>query len=400
MPNRTSHRCLACLCAAVLAAVALPPAPGFAQPEPTPQPWVQEPLISIDFPGGTLRECIEAIREAAAPEPVNIFLPSDSEYADLPVPPFRLRDVTIGAALDAVSGMPIQQGDSFIHLNVGKRAPGAGRTIYSISVSRRTHMSRSDAAARLREPSQVLVLQTASLTRPLPGDPSEAAIPAETVLSAIEAAVEVAAGADSGTEIRYHEASGLVLLSGPERALQAARAAVREIEAEAHNRREHARRVQQLRGWHDPRGLEDQLEEYVARMRRTQIQAELASQRVQLAEQDHAEVKTLFEGGNASQAQVRDATLRLATQRAELAEIEIELDRSQQRIERLRRDLERARQLSAGAGNVSDLDVLRAENRALRERLAAAEAQIANLRTQLEGAQTPARGGGGGGGGG
>lgn len=64
------------LIAAAVVPLALFPPAGSAlalQDQPADAAWV-EPVVSVNFPGGTLADFVAALSEAAAPTPVNVML--------------------------------------------------------------------------------------------------------------------------------------------------------------------------------------------------------------------------------------------------------------------------------------------------------------------------------------
>ena len=331
-------------------------------------------LVSLDFPGGTLTEWVDALTQAAKPEPANIILRGDAER--IPIGPTKLDNVPLSAAIDVVSGN-YQIGDASYMVSNREYQEAAGRSVFAVQVTnagRRAPRNTQQPANR-----DIAVLQVKELTTALPGDPPEAVVPAETILTAIEAVLEVA-GDDGKTDVKYHAPSGLVMLSGPVSSLRAAEEVLHELSQDVMLRRQRARQLQSDQGLDRPEQLESELAKAQAEMELAHVRMLEATNRHEVAAEQLEQAKALAEQGLASDNDVNGFKLRLIKSQAEIEEEHIRAKLEKQTVEQLRRSLDRARAIASGSGTTDGIHALRAENTMLRDRLAAMEAELVKLR--------------------
>lgn len=149
--------------------------------------------ISVDFAGGTVAEYVTALRKAQAKQPVNIVVTPEAE--DLPVPPAKLIEVPIEAAVHMLEGdYPAPEG-GFARINVDafSRLGEARHTLLKVSASvnfRNLHTSVWSVAEDLA-----------------------AGLSAEEMLAAVEAVLSVF---PNESNLKFHEATGLLILRGTE----------------------------------------------------------------------------------------------------------------------------------------------------------------------------------------
>ncbi|QKK08215.1 MAG: hypothetical protein HND58_08520 [Planctomycetota bacterium] len=355
-----------------------------------------EHLISIEFPGGTLREYVDAIKRAAAPEPVNIVVRDNG--VEFSIDPVTLTQVSIESALAVIehSGQTVVNG-RYLHAGARLTKPsGGGQPVHVVYVQ--DLGAEESSPNRSPESRDFLVLQIKELTTALPGDPPESVVPAETVLTAIEAVLEIAGNADE-TKVKYHAPSGLVMIAGPVNSLRAAEQVLSQMSRDTSVRRSRARELQTSQGLTNPEMLESELADAQADLELAQVRMHVASERHQLAEQGLAKTHDLVEGGFVSEGDLEQRRVRMIESQAEIEECRIEMERQHQRVEQLRRSLDRARAISSGGGSASEIDALRTENTMLRDRLAVMEAQLAQLQGRLNSQPGVGRAGTGAGGG-
>lgn len=351
-----------------------------AQPGGGPKPSEQAQTISIDFPGGTLEQYVEALK-AAAPETVNIVIRGDASGFN--VDPIQLRGVGLDASLRMLEGG--YQSDPATNENVRLSIvsyPGdasGGEPIF-VLVPQRAPWPPTGRASPQRD---ILVLSLKELTTSLPGDPPEVVVPAETVLTAVETALGVAGANDSETKVKFHAESGLLILAGSPEVLGAANSVVNSIRDDIRERRDRARDIQKIQGLTNPDALESELADARAEAEMAMVQTETA--RAQAAELQQAleERKTLAGAGNASAGEVRDLQARLRDVQAAAHIQQIKADRAAQRTAQAEQALARARAIAGGGGPDSEAQALREENAMLRDRLAEMEAQLTRLQDQL-----------------
>lgn len=166
----------------------------------------QPHLITIDFEGGTLEQLVDALKAASDERPVNIIY--STEAANIPIPPFEVRDADLYSTLQSLSvassGSPTALEDGrMVSWEIGRVGDG----VYSVYLSAQPQFGQQG-----RMPSPPRQTHTAvhtavhSITELTTGT---GAMSADDVLSAVQAALAIE-GADDETKIRYHEATGLV----------------------------------------------------------------------------------------------------------------------------------------------------------------------------------------------
>lgn len=345
-----------------------------------------EVLVSVNFTGGTLADYADALTQAARPNPANIILRGNAEQVF--IGPATLEKASISSALMAVGGEYISGNERLLVTTQefssaqGYAGPDTdrGQPVYSVQVLESSRRSTGQPERR-----EIIVLQIKELTTPLPGDPPESVVPAENVLTAIEAVLDISGNAED-TEIKYHAPSGLVMLAGPESALQSAQEVLHQLTRDVNNRRERARVLQDHQGLTNPEMLENDLADAQAKLEMAAVRMHVASERLELAERSTQEIQKQVEAGFASEGEMRNHNFQLIESQAEVEESRIEMQRQEQRVEQLHRALERSREITTGGNDSDQIVALREENTMLRDRLAMMEAQIAELRNARDAA--------------
>ncbi len=332
-------------------------------------------LVSVDFPGGTLTEWVVALTQAAKPEPANIILRGDAER--IPIAPTKLDNVPLSAALEVVSGDYPLQDNTFYRVSTKEFQEAAGRSVFSMEII--NIGSRAPRSPHQPAPRDIIVLQIKELTTAMPGDPPEVVVPAETVLTAIETVLEVAED-DGKTDMKYHSASGLIMLAGPVSSLKAAEEVVKQMWNDVVTRRDRARMLQNSQGLDRPEFLERDLAEAVAELEMARVQMLVASEQYEVAAESLEEAEKLQAEGFVSEGEVNATRLRLIESKADIERGRIQAELQQQTVEQLKRSLERARAIATGGDTSDEISALRDENTMLRDRLAAMEAELAKLR--------------------
>ncbi len=174
--------------AAEPAAAAPPPAPG--------------ELLDLDFPGGTLGDYVEALRQVAVD--VNVVL-ATPEVRDLPVPPIRLNSVAVGAAVRVVEGEIHLDGRSGLVIVANEiQVTGPNqKPVFRISTHRRGRPSSAE----------VHVWSVAAL---LSQD-----VKAEAILTAVETSLELMGGEHAQSQVRFHQDTGVLIAYGERQHLSA-----------------------------------------------------------------------------------------------------------------------------------------------------------------------------------
>ncbi|MHC5024795.1 MAG: hypothetical protein ACYTGG_12975 [Planctomycetota bacterium] len=155
-------------------------------------------VINLDFPGGTAAEYVEAIRKTGAP--VNVVTLND--LSAVRVPPMTLKRVEIAAAVMLLQGMADRMEAPSVYLDVEQPAaasPGS-TAVFTIQAQPRTNR----AAPRGRAQTMVVSVR----------DILEAAINVEDLLTAIETALEQLRHEYEPADIKFHEATSLLICRG------------------------------------------------------------------------------------------------------------------------------------------------------------------------------------------
>ncbi len=346
-------------------------------------------LVSLSFPGGTLEECIAALKEASEEGKANILIRGEADA--IPVGPVELRDVPLANVLRLLSG-EYQVGPSQYSVSMQEYPGNPGQPLaYSIEVK-----SRGTASPFASSATEILVLSLKEITTALPGDPPEAVVPAETILTAVETALAVAEGETAAARVQYHAESGLLVMAGNEQALATANQVVEAIARDVRTRRDRARDLQQMHGLTNPDALEEQLADARAEAEMAEVQMGRAIGRMDIAKQQMERVTEQIARNVASPRDLNTAQLGLIEAEADVSERRIRLERSVERVKQLERTLKRSRRIVAGGGTGEEAQSLRKENTMLRERLAMLEAQLATLSAKLDTGSGESGGGRGG----
>lgn len=370
---RTLRPAVLALCAAL---ASLSPPPALAQDSPTPGGAVARSTppftVTLDFPGGSLANYLDAIRRAAGHNPANIMIRGDA--ADIQIAPVSLRDITIDQATELIAG-PHSEGPRRYHVETSRyAAESAAGAAYLVVI----HDAGDAAAVR---PSRVSILTLRDLICPLPGDPRDSTVPAEVALTAVEAAVAVAAPEGQRSKIQFHAESGLLVLAGPPEAISAAEEVLDRIRSDVRARRERSRELLRDRGLSDPTELERRVVDAQANLRAAGIEAEQARAELRVAQARFDEMNTLLAAGSVPPSEARDAELKVANAHAALELKEVEVERAAKAFEHWQRALKDQGERTADDG--SELDALRQENAMLMDRVSVLQAQIESLSVQL-----------------
>lgn len=172
------------------------------------------PMITLDFPGGTLEEYVAMLRAQATRElPVNITIPPEAQ--EVRIPRVQLSGVTVGTALLMIQEMlPHDQ----VALNV--RDLSSNVSAYSVAIER-----------RLRSLSGNQQLKVYSVRELVAGDDEHAQgrVKPDTLLTAVQVALEQLKSEEAPAEVKFHAESGLLIVRGNSAALDAISQVVKEL---------------------------------------------------------------------------------------------------------------------------------------------------------------------------
>jgi len=155
-------------------------------------------LISVDFKGGTITEYIDALAKAAGS--VNVLI--STEAADLSMPPVKLTKVSVSAAIDLVNGTRTDKNDRFVNLDVDhlRQYEANEQETFKINANRPSRGRPTEVKTLSKVWSIAHLIQ-------------DGVFNSKVVLDAVEMAIAVTKST-SKVDIRFHEATGLLIASG------------------------------------------------------------------------------------------------------------------------------------------------------------------------------------------
>lgn len=346
-------------------------------------------LIALDFPGGTIADYIEAIKKAIEPVASNILVRGDA--GAVPMGPAMLEGVPLANALRLLAGHS-QDGPNAWFVEVNTLSSPQGRPAYAV------HVKMAGSPFRGAGQTKILVLSLKEITTAFPGDPPEVVVHAETVLTAIETALAVAAGDGGEARVQYHEESGLLVMAGGSSALDSANQIVEAIADDIRTRRGRMRDLTRSQNLTNPDMLEERLADARVELEMAEVQMGRARTHMEITQQQIVEVEKRVKEGGASTNELREFHMRLSDTQTEMLERQIMAKRSAERVEQAEVKLARALEIVAGTGSPGGgAEALRKENEMLRERLAMLEARLAQITAELEANNARNSGGGRGG---
>lgn len=175
------------------------------------------PVVSVDFPGGTLADFVAIVRDAAqrSGATVNLLVAGPAERVALPN--LTVRDADMGSLFDATRSFAEPDFD----ISIQNFARGAGQRILVVRVIEDPRKARA-AQARSSD-RELTVFPLRALTQTALFESPNLALSAETVLTAVQTATELADEGAKEAVIRFHEASGLLFFEGSQEQVMIAR---------------------------------------------------------------------------------------------------------------------------------------------------------------------------------
>lgn len=162
-------------------------------------------LISVNFKGGTIAEYVDALAEAAGA--VNILVSSGAAYASMPA--VKLTKVTVSAAVDLTDGyrtnIKTNRLVKIIVNHVSLYAVGENPTFKITAQNQPTGLPRENTRSRIWSIAHLI---------------QDGVFSSKVVLDAIELAIAVT-NSKTEVDIRFHEATGLLIVSGSTSQLKA-----------------------------------------------------------------------------------------------------------------------------------------------------------------------------------
>lgn len=312
--------------------------------------------FAVTFGGGSLREYVKAIREAAGDIPVNVMLTGDED--SLVLPEIVLEQVTVENAVEALGFVRTESSEVSVY------GTGQGdEQVFAVNVqARRAAAERNTAIDSTDEPS----FEVFSLARLLEAPADEEGGPTadiSTMLTAIDTAMEMAGGGDA-TEIKFHPDSGLLIVKGDQRETKIVANLINELYSDVTRRRS------------ELRDLKNQLSEAATRVQAAEVQLHAQRGELEIARTQLEQMEKMREGGFVGEAEVSQASVRIQQLTGEMEVREIELQQKQERVAALHSQIEALR---ARSGAPSSADAIRAEISRLEEQLAVLREKLANM---------------------
>lgn len=311
------------------------------------------PIVSVQFNGGNLQEFTSALR-ASTKDPVNISLQGDAN--SISIEPMTLQNVSIESALRAALGARtnatsfLPDGSSvFIALEDVRANPND----VPVFVITRSPGSQSRGGAPQTS------VDVISIQRLVSGDQP---IPADVVLSAIDAGLGLQNAGDNGRpDIKFHKDSGLLLVHGNPQDVSL----VSEIVKRLTN--DHERNVIESRQ-RKAASIERDTE-----TKRAAVKLRLTESELAIARDRAAQAEQLAQKGSISASELSE--VRLALQRAQAARDMVQID-----MERLQQEQDAG--VAAPSPSADDQPDPRDQKiRALESRIAELEAELGSKKS-------------------
>lgn len=325
-----------------------------SSPQGGPSPFRAPTTIDIDFRGGSIGDYLEAVKQAAAPMPVNVIISDD--VARLKANPVELTGVSVETALYLLMQGQVLTPEP---LSVGPSAGGGSSApVYIINAR---HIPES--ARRRPEPPaperSVRVYSIRDFVEPEPGVPGSLVIDPETIISSIDAALSLHGESDQ-RDVLFHPDAGILIVRAGDRELTVVTSLLQEIQLDMQRRRESARRAA------------EEVAELEHEVMRFESQRHLAEAELEIARRRLERVQQLQDSGASIESDVDEARLRLLRADAEYQAI----IRSHERAREALQD----RRSAAPAGDdrqslLNEITRLKAEVAALRAQLGRSEGE-------------------------
>jgi hypothetical protein len=199
------------------------------------------PLVSLDFPGGTMEAFVAAVRTSLGDRPVNVLISESGK--DKPVPGVRLESVTVEAALRAAITAAGRGGGGFWNLIPLSSGSDGGAPVYRLEFQPLPSggaiagaRGGGGAAGAGRDGGGPRQVQVYSIGDIITG-PGEGISP-EALLSAIEAGLSLAAPeGEPAPDLKFHPDSKLLIVRGDEQVLRLVRDIIGEVNGDIMRRR-------------------------------------------------------------------------------------------------------------------------------------------------------------------
>ncbi len=342
-----------------------------ALPGPLAQPSAPDFTVTVDFPGGTVGQYVQLLKQASGRNAVNVVM--SRAATEVQIGTISMREVSLYTALSAVQTAAGR--DSIWHVTPLTALKGSVAEAYALEYASaqnsRTMSSSGDSGIK--------VFSIRNLIDPMPGDPPGVRLTKtpEVVLTAVRAALDLTGDrGGEAAEMKFHEDSGLLIIHGNNEQVGSVSQTLSEMETDVRKRRDAAR--SNMAPGVDIVELQTQVKKLEVMMGQRQRDLE----RMQAAAE---RAKTLLTAGQMSQG--------------DYAEVAGKLDEARSQVELGAIDLERAKAAyeeatkGPGAGREARKDELQARYDALGEMVGRTQAlmsqakdmdQTASVRKQVD----------------
>jgi hypothetical protein len=206
----------ACLCS-LLFISSVPAAQDGAERQPenrgaTPRRVMPEQkLLTVDFPGGTVADYIEAVRKAAGD--VNVVIMGN--VRDIPMLAVRLTAVDAQSALQVLNEIPRNQKGRVVEVRVGHEPPNSADEMPMFTVH---------STLEAKEPSQSVHSMVFAVADVLHDN-----IKPDDLLTAVQTGLDLLGEEYQPAQIRFHEATALLIARGHPNQVSAVNDIVKEM---------------------------------------------------------------------------------------------------------------------------------------------------------------------------
>ena len=164
-------------------------------------------LLTLDFSGGTVAEFVKLVRTKAAEGRrgwINLLVTGPADEIDMP--PMEVRDAELNTVITAASQLlqPLYEVE-FETFDDGN----GGAPIFIVRIYHNEEVEEEQVSRR-----QMRVFPLRALTRTTMFESADLALTPETVLTAVQTAMDLATAKRIAATIRFHEGSGLLFVQG------------------------------------------------------------------------------------------------------------------------------------------------------------------------------------------
>ena len=324
--------------------------------------------ISVDFRGGPVSAYVEMLKAACKPRPVNVVLAGSAGKQVMSA--VSLEGASLAAAMQAIPAASVSGPDAWRVKRLADVLAGeeAGDTrdvapVYQVMFVE----ARNDP---FRAP---WVMEVFSMRGVVEGAAAGQAADDRiaSALTAVETALQMDAQRTAAPEMKFHKESGLLIVRGAPEDVAAVKEVIGRMSDDAGRasdeaaRRESARKINEIN------------------VMRAQVNLKAAHDRMEMATARMKELEQMYAAGTAPTGEVRQAKVELSEREADVQRAELEVQAAQAAVQGggAWRGAKESR-LGSGEGK-GDVEQLRHENEALKDKLEAMSKRVKDLEAAL-----------------